>query len=192
MAQLKTSIAALGFLAAFAAAPALAQDAAETGRAGAAAAAEERWEEAHELMSQAALAAWQEMPLQVADWALVAEPAEGFGMYEARPDNRYSAGEPILIYVALIGFAHEPAGEAWRYGIGADFLIRGEGGRIVGGQEGFMQQDFESRTPNREFFVDLRYSVTGIEPGNYLFETRFHDRNSDKEVLLETPIVVVE
>jgi hypothetical protein len=39
---------------------------------------------------------------------LTVVPAEGYGMFEPRPDNVYAVGEPVYAYVEVYGFSMTP------------------------------------------------------------------------------------
>jgi hypothetical protein len=133
---------------------------------------------------------WQRMPLSVVKSALVSEKPKGYGMYEPREGNAYNSGEAILLYLEPVGFEVKKQGEEYLFGLVADFEVTTEGGKVLGGKKKFGRWMLKSRRFNTEFFLDLRYAVTGLEPGSYVIETTLKDLNGPGVTTLKTPIVI--
>ena len=144
-----------------------------------------------ETAEAAVVAAWNASPLVFRTVALLAEPAQGYGIYVERENSTFSPSEPIVIYA-------EPAGYAWRdngngthtFGFDVDLLVKTAKREIVGGQENFQQIELTSRARNREFMLTLTLTVEGAPPGDYIVEYKVRDRHSEKAGTISVPFKV--
>jgi hypothetical protein len=135
---------------------------------------------------------WNAAPLTINKAVLVAADPKGFGIYDIRDDNRYRAGEDIVIYTEPSGYAYGRDGDLYVIGMTIDFEVRSESGESLASQENIAVWQLRSRVPNKEFMGKVTYSFAGIEPGNYVVETRIRDLNSDKVTSFPTRFVIIE
>jgi len=129
-------------------------------------------------------------PLSVSNATLVAKDAGSFGMYTARANNVFKAGEPILIYVEPVGYRFAQQGDEQVFGFSADFAVLSEGLEILAGQRKFQEWVFRSKKPLFEVFVNLTYNLTGAPPGKYFIETTFHDMNGGGQTSFKLPVEI--
>jgi hypothetical protein len=97
-------------------------------------------------------AAWERTPLTVRRALFVTERARLYGAYTERPSNVFKAGEPLLTYVEPAGYAWTPGPNGFTFGVTLDFLIKGKDGKILGGQEKFL--NFSQTEPSQGARVD--------------------------------------
>jgi len=124
---------------------------------------------------------------------LVTEPAAGFGIFNPRPDEKYKAGEPVLVYAEPFGFGYGSGGDGlYTIGFVVDLRVLGESGDVLGEMPAIANLDLTSRYKNREFQANLTYTLNGISPGRYVLETTLHDKNSSKVGTFQNTIEIVE
>lgn len=135
---------------------------------------------------------WDQIPsIGFTDFALVAEPAQGYGIYTPREGNVYAAGEPILIYAEPFGFGYgQTADGLHAIGLAIDLKVMTEGGEVVGEIADVSALDLVSRYQNREFQANITYTLDGLAPGTYVLQTILRDRNSDKVGAFDLPIEI--
>jgi hypothetical protein len=135
-------------------------------------------------------AALEDGPLFILENALVAEPAEGYGMYRPRADAVFAAGEPIHVYAVPMGYRYVMEDGRFRFGFATDFALRTQAGDVLAEQRDFGRFDFASLRRNRELLVNLTYRFEGLPPGAYEIETRVRDANGPGEASFATPFEI--
>lgn len=135
---------------------------------------------------------WDASPLTINKAVLVASDPQGFGIYDIRDDNRYRAGEDMVIYTEPSGFAFGRDGDLYVIGMTLDFDIKSMNGETLASQQNFAVWQLRSRVPNKEFMGKITYSFAGIEPGDYIVETRIRDLNSEKTTSFPTRFTIIE
>lgn len=135
---------------------------------------------------------WDAAPLTINKAILVASDPQGFGIYDIRDDNRYRANEDIVIYTEPSGFAYGRDGDLYVIGMTLDFEVKSTNGESLASQENFAAWQLRSRVPNKEFMGKITYSFAGIQPGDYIVETRIRDLNSEKMTSFPTRITIIE
>jgi hypothetical protein len=149
-----------------------------------------KYAEAMDALDDAADAIWQKSPLICRRILWVAERAPGFGEYNPREGDVFKSGEEMLAYVEPIGFGWRKSGEIWHTDIVADFIIRDKAGKQLYRKDDFGKFAIASRARNREFNVNLTYSVTGAPPGDYVAVTHLRDKVTGKEGSCSLPFQV--
>lgn len=136
---------------------------------------------------------WSAAPAIGFDAALlVTEQAPLVGVYNPRPDNRFKAGEPILIYAEPWGFAYAPAGDGiFALKLAVDLTVLDSGGNVVGTMPDVTELALTSRVENREFPANIYYALDGITPGTYRLVTTLRDRNSARSGSFDIDIEIV-
>jgi hypothetical protein len=147
-------------------------------------------DQAQGTLRQAMLALSNQAPLSVGTATLVSEEAPSYANFQPRADNVYRPDEPILAYVEPRGYAFERDGETWRFGLRADLVLLDKEGKILAGQENFGRWTIQGRRPVFEFFMSLTYTLTGLEPGDYIIRTVLHDLVDEESATFELPIKV--
>ncbi len=143
------------------------------------------------LMLEAVEFLWQDAGIWIAQAELLAKPGAGFGIYEPRAGNVYAPGEPILLYVEPMGFKHKKLSDGrYTFGVSVDFMVKAPDGRILAGKKNLKRFTMTSRRPNREFFLNLTYTLTGAPPGDYVLETVLHDLVDGATVSVDNKIII--
>ncbi len=125
---------------------------------------------------------------------LVSEPAAGYGIYNPRVDEKFKAGEPVIIYAEPFGFEYGAPGDGLNsIGFFVDLKVtNSETSEVLGDVQNVTELDLTSRYKNREFQANLTYNLDGLPPGKYILLTTLRDKNSAKFGAFETAIEVVE
>ena len=163
---------------------------AETARRAAAAAEAKKPEEAFDLLRTALTEQWAEMPFALRSTELVTEKPVGYGMYAPRANNRYHAGEAILLYTEPVGYKVTRDGAVLRSTLSADLRVLDAKGKELATQKDFGKWSLASRRFATEFFVFFTVNLTGAPPGEYTVEIPIHDQGSGKTATLQQAIVV--
>lgn len=139
-------------------------------------------------LDQAVAEAWVKAPLTERRAIFVEQPAETYGAWKERPTNVFKPGENLLTYVEPVGYVWKDAGDGWlNFGFVMDFKIKTPDGRILGGQDAYKRFEFRTRFRNREVFINLKMTLTGIPDGDYVLVYTLHDLGSDKQSSFEQP-----
>lgn len=133
---------------------------------------------------------WEKSPLVCRRVLWVAEKAAGFGEYNPRESNSFKSGQEMLAYAEPIGFGWRRSGDIWHTDLAADFIIRDKNGKQLFRKDDFGKFDIASRARNREFMLNLTYSVTGAPAGEYVAVTHLRDKVTGKEGECALPFTV--
>lgn len=114
-----------------------------------------------------------------------------YGIYEPRPNDVFTAGEPIYLYLEPSGYAltANPAGY-YEFGFKADFPVADENGQVLGGQKDFANLAFKSWNKNTEIALTFTYTLSGLEKGRYKLITEVADARSAKKATAEEAFVI--
>lgn len=132
-----------------------------------------------------------QVPLTVLNSVLVSDDPVGFGAYDPRPDNRFKAGERILVYGEAVGFAIREKDEKHRLSLSFDYVLSGDDNTILAGKRSFGVWEQESWTPLTETFFYVSYEFNGLDSGIYDLETIIHDNISGEQTSVVIPIEIV-
>ena len=139
----------------------------------------------------AVVEAWQKTPLTIRRAVFVSDRPRGFGQFVERQSNVFKAGEKLVAYVEPIGFGWKDAGNGtFQFGFDVDFLIKGDDGKILTGQENFAKLAETSQRKNREFMLTLTMNVSGAPAGDYVLEYKLRDIASDKSAVINLPFKI--
>ena len=146
--------------------------------------------EAIDALNQATGILWDETPLTFRRALWVAEPPNGFGAYDPRESDVYTAGEEMIAYTEPVGFGWRKTGDIWKTDLVADIVIKSKDGKTLFSQADFQKLQIGSRIQNREFMARFTYTLTGIPPGEYIIETTLRDTVSGKSGSFTLPFVI--
>ncbi|QCI65603.1 hypothetical protein [Phreatobacter stygius] len=146
--------------------------------------------EALDALDEAAVTIWERMPLTVRRATLVAEEPQGYGVFNPRDSSSFDAGQPLLVYVELNGQGWRRSGDLFRTDLVLDFELRTKDGQALVAQQAFNTIATASRRRNREFFVYVTYSFSGVEPGDYVVRTTVRDRAGSKQTSFDLSFTV--
>lgn len=162
---------------------------AETRRAQEAAAAG-RAVEALDALDEAAIAVSEKMPLTIRRATFVAEEPQGYGVFNPRDSTSFEIGQPLLVYAELAGQGWRRSGDIFRTDLVLDFELRRADGQSLVAQQAFNTIATASRRRNREFFLYVTYSFSGLEPGDYVVRTTVRDRAGNKQTAFDLTFAV--
>ena len=120
----------------------------------------------------------------------VTEKAPIYGAYTARADAVFKPDEPLIVYLEPVGYLWKSNGDAFRFGVTLDFVIKKRDGAILGGQEKFLAYEQTSRAKLRELMLNVTLTLGGIAPDDYIIEYPMHDASSAKTVKIELPFTI--
>ena len=160
--------------------------AAEAAEAGNYPRAFERLQEPYELL-------WDATPLY-ANKALFVKAADGYGLYTERERGAtFAPDEPLLLYLEPVGFGYGDAGTgSYVLAFDVDLTLLTEDGREVFSRDDFASLVRPLRYRNREFFVTVNLSFTGLPAGEYRMQMVLRDQNADKSMQIELPFSILD
>ncbi|GAB4536325.1 MAG: hypothetical protein Tsb0019_37730 [Roseibium sp.] len=146
--------------------------------------------EAVNLMRAALFEAWREIPLSIPVALFVTAPADGFGIYTARPDSVFPKGETLRIYLEPVGFDWSEKDGLYNSLLTVDFDLAAPDGKVLAGQKGFGRFDFRSHVPNTEYMANLSLDVAGAPEGDYVLVLTVNDEAGGGSAKVELPFSI--
>lgn len=141
------------------------------------------------LLDQAAQQLWNQTGLGLALATLTKEEAQGFGMFNSRPDNVFKSGDPVLVYLEPVGYqVTSPQEGVYKFHVGLDVVLLSPQGDILWGKENILEKQVTSRRFNREFYLTASLNFSGIKPGDYMVKFVLHDRQNAARSEVKLPI----
>ncbi|MEX0853337.1 MAG: hypothetical protein WD036_08670 [Bauldia sp.] len=141
-------------------------------------------------LDEAVTALWDRAPLSFRRGLWVAEPPNGFGVYNPREDSIFAAGDKMIVYAEPVGFGWAKSGDIWHADLIVDLVVKSTGGEVLLGREAFQELEIGSRVKNREFFTTITYTLPGIPAGGYVVETTLRDAVTGKSGTLALPFTI--
>ena len=135
-------------------------------------------------------ALWEQSPLVFRRALWVAGPPNGFGAYNPRETNVYTAGDQMIVYAEPVGFGWSKTGDIWQMNMAVDLTIKSKDGEVLLTKDDFQKLSIASRVRNREFMTTLTLTLTGIPPGEYIADTTLRDQVSGKKGTMTLPFVI--
>ncbi|SDL97520.1 hypothetical protein [Aliiruegeria lutimaris] len=136
---------------------------------------------------------WDAAPLGLNMVSLVEGNPSGYGIFTPRETNRYAPSEPIVIYAEPYGFGYGELQEGiHRIAFDVDLVVKASDGTVLTDLPDIMELALNTRRPNKEFFADITYKLTGASVGQYILETTLRDQNSESSVSFELLIEIAE
>lgn len=154
------------------------------------------------MAEQAAQAIWQRVPLSLTRAMLVSEPARGYGVYKARPNNKYlisgpdrpvfpGRGMPVYVYLEPMGYrVRQLAGGQYQMGLAMDVALYDVRGKHLFSKKDFMKIPTKSHHFLREYFLNVTVSLKGAPPGSYKLRLTVKDLIGAQKTSVELPIVL--
>lgn len=138
--------------------------------------------------------AWNAAPqIGFTNVSLATELSVGYGIYNPKPDNKYKAGSPIIIYTEPWGFGYGSPGEGlFSINLPVDLELMNQAGESLGSLKDIAKIDLVTRNKLRELNATVTFNLDGISPGNYLLKVTMRDLNSTKSGTFDLPIEIVE
>jgi len=107
---------------------------------------------------------------------------ESFGVYDEITPAEFPAGRvnPVLAYVEVSNFRHEPSGNGFRSRLAARLAILDRAGQEVWSRREDRIED-ESRNQRQDFFVSLDVAIpAALNPGSYTLKVSITDEVAGK------------
>lgn len=142
------------------------------------------------LMREALYEVWKEAPLAIPTATYVTAPADGYGIYTARQNNAFAAGEPLLIYLEPVGFDWIPKDGLYVSLLTVDFDLTSPDGNVLAGQKGFGRFEFKSHEQNTEYMANLTLNVSGAPAGDYVLVLTVNDENGGGLAKVDMPFSI--
>jgi hypothetical protein len=146
--------------------------------------------EALGVLDEAATALWERAPLTMRRALWVAETPNGFGAYNPRESNVFTAGTSMIAYAEPVGFGWRKSGDLWYTDLIVDLVIKATDGTVLLRKAEFQKLELGSRVRNHEFMAHFTYTFTGIPAGEYVVETTLRDAVSGKSGTFSLPFVI--
>ena len=147
---------------------------------------------AHKTISEAYGAFAATLPFSIGKAVFVSSPPEGYGMYAARPDANFKAGEALISYVEPVGLTWRPAdGGRLESHFTVDLELTDPKGTKLAEQKAFGSFDFKGSVCNQEVFAKLTLNLTSPPAGDYVLRYRFRDTASGAVAISEQPFKIV-
>jgi hypothetical protein len=153
-------------------------------------AADGKYLEAIDALSQAATSLWDKSPLSFRKILWVAEPPSGFGVYNPRETNVYKAGDNMIAYAEPVGYGWKKAGDIWQTDLAADVTIKTKDGKHIYSKKDFSKLGVSSRARNREFMTRFTFTLDGMSAGEYMVDVTLRDLVSGKNGMFSLPVVI--
>lgn len=146
---------------------------------------------AYDAMHEALVILNEAIPLTIRRAVFVAEPPQGYGVYNPRETGRFTASEALVAYVEPIGVTWAPIEGLHRAEITVDFEILTPDGQVLANQEEFAQFSFTSRARNTELMTHLTLELTGAPAGEYVLRYIYNDKTSSESASVDLPFEIV-
>lgn len=145
--------------------------------------------EAFRAAQKALSALWEQIPFSLDAVVLTEGPNQGYGLFTPRKSNVYHQGQTIYAYVEPLGQRIQRKGDLFEFSLSADVALLKPDGTILWGKDNFAQWKFTSRRPNREFFINLRLTLSKVPAGEYLLSLRVNDRLTGRSASRKLKVV---
>jgi len=131
---------------------------------------------------------WAKTPLTFSRAFFVSDPPVGYGIYNARRDGPFKAGEKLIVYAEPVGYGWKDKGDGtFDFGFDVDLALKSPEGAVLSEQKGFAHLPLNSHARNHEFMLTLTLDLNGAPPGKYVLEYTVHDIASDKSAVISLP-----
>lgn len=134
---------------------------------------------------------WAQAPLRYRQAFFVTEVPTGFGMYSARPDAPFKAGEKLIVYAEPAGYGWKDNGDGtFTFGFDIDLSVKSPDGKELVTKKDFSHVALTSHAKNHEFMLAITLDLTGADPGKYVLEYTTRDIASDKSAVISLPFSI--
>lgn len=132
---------------------------------------------------------WAAAPLSFSA-IVIADEVRGFGDYDPRPDNRFSAGDRFTLYVEPVGYGWTAIGDDYRIRFVLDLAITSEARGALFSEPEFAVVERRAMTRAREFQATISLTLPALPPDRYQMQLTFRDSATGKSGLAEIDFVV--
>jgi hypothetical protein len=141
--------------------------------------------------TEAALEAiWQQVPLKIERVLFLKNRPQAYGVYTARPDNRYpTEGQPVLIYLEPVGYRVKTNPDGSKtFGVSLDIALTDTKGKVLWGKEGFLHKELTSRHFIKEFYLLVTLTLSSAPAGDYFVSLRVNDLQANQSAAARLPL----
>lgn len=137
------------------------------------------------------LAVWADMPLSFRNASLVEGSVAGYGNFTAATASTYSSGEPIHVYVEVLGYGWQANEDGTQSVVlDVDLALKTAEGKQAASEDKFLSTDIRSLSQNLETFLTFDATLTDFAPGAYTLEFTVRDRVSGKSGSFSLPVTL--
>jgi hypothetical protein len=146
---------------------------------------------AYDAARTALLAIWAELPLSVRNATPTTETAKSYGNYTPYEGQSFKIGEPIHVYVEVLGYGWKDNGDGTTSELlDADLNLLDSAGTTIASQAKFLSANIVSREKLLETYLTLEATLTDFDPGEYKLQYVLHDLAGAKQTTFEVPITL--
>ncbi len=145
----------------------------------------------YEAVRAGLLAVWADIPLSFRNPALVEGTVAGYGNFTASARSTYGSGEPIHVYVEVLGYGWQANEDGTQSVVlDVDLALKTAEGKLVASEEKFLSTDIRSLSQNLETFLTFDATLTDFAAGAYVLEFTVRDRASGKSGTFSLPVAL--
>ncbi|MGC8778440.1 MAG: hypothetical protein ACP5Q4_07150 [Candidatus Caldatribacteriaceae bacterium] len=151
---------------------------------------EGKLEEAQGVLEAVRLNLWNQLPMRIERVTFVEEEAQSFGAFRKRASDLFARGEKIFVYGEPKNYTILQEGDLYHIFFTTDFRLYDSQGNLLASQEEFGSFRYITQSPIFEAFLNLSFSFTGLEAGDYVLEVMLKDRLAEKSTSFKLPFKV--
>ena len=135
---------------------------------------------------------WEKSPLLLTNVKFVTSDSSSYGIYTPRTTEEFALGEVIFLYLEPVGqiLKRNERGQL-DFGFRADFVLEDESGKVLGGQNDFVNPSFTSWNFNTEIALTFNFTFTGLQAGKYKIVLTVKDVQSAKTATVNKIFAIV-
>ncbi|AHM04848.1 hypothetical protein roselon_02529 [Roseibacterium elongatum DSM 19469] len=141
--------------------------------------------------NEAAIAAWEAMPITIPTALFIQQEAPAYGYFDPRETSIFQPGEPLIVYAEPMGFGWQRNDNGtFALDVEVDLVLRNPAGDILIRQDGFGRYTVTTRRQNREFFLSLLLNLDGVPQGEYVLDYVVHDMVDGGAATISLPFII--
>jgi hypothetical protein len=135
---------------------------------------------------------WEKTPLLLNNVKFVMSESASYGIYTPKPTEEFAPGEVIYLYLEPVGqtLKKNERGQ-YDFGFTADFVLEDETGKVLGGQNDFVNPSFTSWNFNTEIALTFNFTFSGLQAGKYKIVLTVKDVQSAKTAAINKVFAIV-
>lgn len=135
---------------------------------------------------------WEKTPLLLNNVKFVTTDSASYGIYTPRTTEEFAPGEVIYLYLEPVGqtLKKNERGQ-YDFGFTADFILEDESGKVLGGQNDFVNPSFTSWNFNTEIALTFNFTFAGLQTGKYKIVLTVKDVQSTKTAAVNKVFTIV-
>ncbi|MEJ8473566.1 hypothetical protein [Roseibium algae] len=134
--------------------------------------------------------AWDASDLGFTNATFAVSPATGYGQYQKRPSNVFTADDTLTIYAEPVGYGFEKTENGYRHDLEVSYSLLNMTGQVLATQSSFTRFSGEAQDRKRELPTNLSFQFQGLPTGHYVIEAAYADKLSAKTATLSLPFAI--